>query len=264
MSNPEWSSLSSKGAVGKLLFSERFALFRLFHLHTKWGLEWSTGAWPELIWVLMAIWLVGHARQDVRTSISSTDPTASDTQQKQRSKHIRLYTRDQGGKNKKCILKMCKCVFWHIFPCIQTFFLFCNMWFMMFPFILLFFSFMSSLIHSNPDLVCVLSVLTGPHILQIERWDVTELSKTTERQLTSLTEVCMHLSLQRPDSRHVDQSGAMSQLVSREKENNDSCFVSSLPVCGCRTFPCSHSLICNQYPRWLVKLDMNLPSGLQL
>lgn len=35
----------------------------------------NTGAWPEVIWILMAIWLAGHAKQGGRTFIRGADPT---------------------------------------------------------------------------------------------------------------------------------------------------------------------------------------------
>lgn len=61
----EWSFCSAKGAAASAL-----------HLNGKWAQDKNTGAWPELIWILMAIWLAGHAKQGGRTFIRGTDPTA--------------------------------------------------------------------------------------------------------------------------------------------------------------------------------------------
>ena len=61
--NSEWSSVSSKGAVSKLLFSERFALFRLFICIPNE--VWSEAQGPDLnlfgYWWLSG-WLVTQGR----------------------------------------------------------------------------------------------------------------------------------------------------------------------------------------------------------
>lgn len=46
-----------KGSSSQIAVLWKVCFVLPLHLHTKWGSEWSTGAWPELIWVLMAIWL---------------------------------------------------------------------------------------------------------------------------------------------------------------------------------------------------------------
>lgn len=60
----EWSFCSAKGVAATAL-----------HLNGKWAQDKNTGAWPELIWILMAIWLAGHAKQGGSTFIRGTDPT---------------------------------------------------------------------------------------------------------------------------------------------------------------------------------------------
>ena len=54
---PRVKLLLFKGSSSQIAALWKVCFVLPFHLHTKWGSEWSTGAWPELIWVLMAIFL---------------------------------------------------------------------------------------------------------------------------------------------------------------------------------------------------------------